>query len=192
MNEQWTWQSVCPPHVLRSLFAGAAAGGFVFALLYLCGTATSLGPLYAIRSGLLAATGIFVAAFVVWMLGLIAFGIVPWWIFHRLGFRNLVSALVLGFAMAFLVDMAIASHLAGLLAPAMSSGAHEVLRDRIGTREIDYVLTQHGWRIAVESAAQLGLIGMLVATVIWRTAYRGGSLFAPQPEAHALMQLKSI
>jgi hypothetical protein len=172
MNEQWTWQSICPPRVPRSLFAGAAAGGFVFALLHVFGTATSLGPLYAIRSGLFAATGIFVAAFVVWMLGLIAFGIVPWWIFHRLGFRNLVSALVLGFSMTFLVSLSLNSHFAGLLAPTLPTGAHEAVRDAAGNREVDYVLTPHGWRLVVDSAAELGVIGAIVASVIWRTAYK--------------------
>ena len=156
MDEQWTWQSVCPPRVLRSLFAGAAAGGVVSAMSYVFGTALSLGPIYVLRSGLLAATGIFVAAFVVWTLGLIAFGIVPWWIFHRIGFRNLVSALVLGFSMAFLIDLAFASHLGGLFATAVPSDAHEILRDASGVSEVDYVLTSHGWRTAVQNAAQWG------------------------------------
>ena len=172
MDLQWNWQSVCPPRVMRSLFAGAVTGGLAIAICYALGTAMSLGLLYLVRYGLAAATGIFVAAFLVWLLGLIAFGMVPWWVFHRIGFRNLVSAIVLGFAMTFLVDLAIASHIAGLLAPQLSSGAHEFVRDGAGAEEVDYILTPHGWRLAVQGAAELGLLGATVAAVIWKTAYK--------------------
>ena len=116
MDNQWTWQSVCPPRVMRSIFAGAVTGGLVFALCHLIGAAISFGPLHAVRYDFLTATALFVAAFIIWLVGLIAFALAPWWVFHRIGFRNLVSALVLGFAMTFLVDLTIASHLAGLLA----------------------------------------------------------------------------
>jgi hypothetical protein len=170
MDTQWNWQSVCPPRVVRSLFAGAATGGLLFSIWYVIGAAVERGLFFVFQSGLLTATGIFVATFFVWTIGLIAFGIGPWWLFHRIGFRNLVSAIVLGFSLTFLVNLAIASHLAGLLSP--PPGAHEVLRDAAGAWEIDYTLTSRGWRLAVEGAAELGVVGALVAAVIWRTAYR--------------------
>jgi hypothetical protein len=180
IDNQWSWQSVCPPRVARSLFAGATAGGAAFAAWYVVATTASHGPSYVFRYALLNATGIFVATFLVWIIALVAFAMGPWWIFHRIGFRNLFSAIVLGFSLTFLVDLAIASHLAGLLVPAMPAGAHEILRDGAGDREVDYVLTTRGWRLAIEDAVELGLVGMIVATVIWRTAYaslatRGGA-----------------
>ena len=174
-SNQWDWHSVCPPQVVRSLFAGAATGGLSLAIWYVLGAAASLGPRYVFEYGLLTATGIFVATFVVWTLSLVAFGIGPWWVFHRIGFRNLFSAIVLGFSMTFLVTLLLDTHLAGLLARALPSGVHEVFRDEGGVREVDYVLTSHGWRLAVEGAAQLGAIGAIVASVIWRTAYRSAS-----------------
>jgi hypothetical protein len=133
------------------------------------GAAASHGARYAFQSGLLAAMGIFVATFVVWTVGLVAFGLAPWWAFHRIGFRNLLSAIVLGFSVTFLVDLSIASHLAGLLAP--PDGVREVVRDAGGDREIDFMLTPHGWRMAAREAAELGVVGAIVAAVIWRTAY---------------------
>jgi hypothetical protein len=176
-NNQWDWQSVCPPEVVRSLFAGAATGGLSLAVWYVLDTAASLGARYVFQNGLLTATGIFVSAFVIWTLSLVAFGIGPWWVFHRIGFRNLFSAIVLGFSMTFLVTLLLDTHLAGLLARTLPTGVHEVFRDEGGVREIDYALTSHGWRLAVEGAAQLGAIGAIVASVIWRTAYRS----VPQP-----------
>jgi hypothetical protein len=181
MDEQWNWHSVCPRRVLRSIFAGAVTGGLVFALCYLIGNAVSLGPHFAVRHDLLTAAAIFVAAFVVWLIGLVAFAMAPWWIIHRIGFRNLLSAIILGFAMTFLVDLAIASHLAGLLAPSLPRGAHEFFRDGIGMLEVDYALTSYGWRIATEGAAELGLTGAIVAAVVWRTAYRANA--SPKREA---------
>lgn len=179
IENQWNWQSLCPDRVVRSLFAGAAAGGLAFAAWYVLATVMSHGPSYVFRYALLNAAGIFVATFLVWMIALVAFAMGPWWIFHRIGFRNLLSAIVLGFSLTFLVDLAIASHLAGLLAPAMPPGAHEVLRDGAGDRELDYVLTTHGWRLAIEDASELGLIGVVVASVVWRTAYKPRAKSSP-------------
>jgi hypothetical protein len=178
MTTQWDWQSVCPPQVVRSLFAGAATGGLSLSIWYVLDAGASLGPRYVFEYGLLTATGIFVATFVVWTLSLVAFGIGPWWIFHRIGFRNLFSALVLGFSMTFLVTLLLDTHLAGLLARTLPSGMHESFRDAGGVREVDYVLTSHGWRLAVEGAAELGLVGAIVSSVIWKTAYKPE--FAPQ------------
>jgi hypothetical protein len=186
IDNQWNWQSVCPPRVVRSLFAGSAAGGCSFAIWFVLETAVSRGPLYALQYGLLTAIGIFVATFVVWTIGLVAFGIGPWWVFHRIGFRNLLSALVLGFSLTFLVSLSLNSHLAGLLAPTLPAGVHEAVRDAHGDREVDYVLTPHGWRLVVDGAAELGVIGAIVASAIWRTAYK--PVFAPR-NAHTAERL---
>lgn len=187
MDMQWNWQSLCPPRVMRSLFAGSAAGGFSVAIWSVLETAAARGPLYALQYGSRTAIGIFVAAFVVWTIGLAAFGIGPWWVFHRIGFRNLLSALVLGFSLTFLVSLSLNSHLGGLLAPALPAGVHETVRDAHGNREVDYVLTPHGWRLVVDGAAELGVIGAVVASVIWRTAYKPA--FAPR-SAHIAERLE--
>lgn len=174
-KHQWEWDSMCPPRVMRSLMVGAAAGGFSMSLCYLASAALRLGMHDALVGTVSAAASLFVVGFLVWAFGLIAIGLTPWWIFHRMGFRNLFSALVLGFSLAFLADIASATHLGGFLAPSLSASAHEIVRDAKGQLEIDYTLTARGWQVVLEGAAEIGAIGALVAAVAWRTAYSDAS-----------------
>jgi hypothetical protein len=173
IRQEWEWGALCPATVMRSLFCGAAAGAASLAVLGVASTLFTRGVVPTLHDGLFTAAEIFVPGFLLWVLALIAFGLAPWWLLHRMGFRSLAAALLLGFSLTFLVDLCLGSHLFGLLAQPFGTNAHEMLQDGNATLEVDYALTPHGWHLLLRRAAEMGAAGMIVAGVIWQAAYRG-------------------
>jgi hypothetical protein len=136
-----------PPRMSKSLAAGAAAGGFLIALWYYWDSSHYIGKIYSFPPTFIPALVLFLMASAVWMFGLVAFGLVPWLVLHRNGFRSWIAASVLGFVVPFVVVL--------------------------GFSSLAYAATTHdGWWAATEAAATLGGAGVVVALAVWLTAYR--------------------
>jgi hypothetical protein len=109
MRKLETW----PETIGRGLFVGAMTGasgviGYFFLLACIEPLRSGSVKLPAnewvyIAGGLYLVFIIFACAFVLWLLGIVFFGLGPWWLLHRLGFRGWLSAAVLGFAVPSLV-----------------------------------------------------------------------------------------
>lgn len=157
--------------VVRAILAGAFAGGFIAAGEFLAAqlaipadaiSATATGPAAT-------ATGtvyVLLSAMVVWGICIVLVGGPLWWVVHRIGLRGWLAASVLGFALPFLITMAVA----GLHNRPQSESPR--VSDSGGTMSANGVLTSHGWEVQMRSSALLGLSGLLVALTIQRLAYR--------------------
>jgi hypothetical protein len=110
----------------------------------------------------------FALAMLVWAVGLVVFGAPAWWLLHRIRMRRWRVAAALGGVLTFLVY-------AGLriinvwIRPESLGPAYLT-----GDPKIDAILIEEAWWFEVLVPVSLPVIGVLVATVIWRIAYRGG------------------
>jgi hypothetical protein len=110
----------------------------------------------------------FALAMLVWAVGLVVFGAPAWWLLHRIRMRRWRVAAALGGVLTFLVY-------AGLriinvwIRPESLGPAYLT-----GDPKIDAILIEEDWWFEVLIPVSLPVIGVLVATVIWRIAYRGG------------------
>jgi hypothetical protein len=105
MRQLQSW----PATIGRSLILGAVVGGIgivVFSFNYFLAStsahSTSANASLPIGIVLLF---VFLIAAQAWFIGLVVFGLLPWWILHRLGFRGLRHAVILGFAVPFLAGV---------------------------------------------------------------------------------------
>ncbi len=110
---------------------------------------------------------IFTTAFALWVIGLLAFGILPWWLLHRRNIRSWQAALVLGFFLTFSLSLSVGLYPLSSGFSAWDSGGATVEN---GKR------TPHGWRVLFSDSVTFGALGGLVGIVIWRTAYRRTNL----------------
>jgi hypothetical protein len=118
------------------------------------------------------AGSLFGARLVVWLFlwttGMILFGVPAWLLLHLMKLRTPVVAAALGFGLCFGLPM---------LGGALSSrpdppGSSSVARDNGGVTMTNGVLTQHGWEAMTQACLFWGFIGVAVALLIWRVAYR--------------------
>jgi hypothetical protein len=91
-----------------------------------------------------------------WIVSLVLFGSLPWVVLHKMGRRGLLTAAMVGFVIPFLVIGSVST--LSLLVPNATSG-------------VDGHVTVATLLNALESASLFGLLGVLVATVVWRIAY---------------------
>jgi hypothetical protein len=108
MRKLETW----PATVGRSLVLGSLVGAACLELLVLF---VLVGVIAHPKSGLTMFAGIlmapliaplaFLAAFAAWFLGLVVFGLAPWWALHSLKFRSRRDAVVLGFSLPLLFEL---------------------------------------------------------------------------------------
>lgn len=145
-------------------------GAFLVVLDYLWGTAQVLGVQYILDYGLGPSLQVFVAAFVIWGVGLIVFALPLWRLLHRLRWRHWLVAAVIGAAMTFVVDFGIETNFFGLILPSPNSNFSA--GDAGGLTIADSRLTPHGWSVGFQDALLLSAAGVVVAQVIWRIAYR--------------------
>jgi hypothetical protein len=113
---------------------------------------------------------VFTVALVVWGAGLVVFGLPLWWLLHKLALRHWLVAAVVGGAVTFLVSFGSATRAFQLIPP--PSNSTYSAGDAGGPTIIDNRLTPHGWWAAFRGSLMLGAGGILVALIIWRTAYR--------------------
>lgn len=106
---------------------------------------------------------IFIAAFLVWGLGLLVIGVPAWIALARSGQTAPSHALLLGLLASFFASVAL--NLA-LTAPHMGLSQDGRVLIENGWR------TPYGWFLLIKDSVLLGLLGGVVATVIWRIAYR--------------------
>lgn len=160
------------PHMARGLFVGAVTGSVITTLPVVLSVnyPDRLADIafHALALGLI----VFVCAFLVWLFGLVIVGLPSWLVLHRLGYRNVVAAVVLGFVATFFVTLAWRSNFFALPPPVSAMGStHEWYAVSEGLVEVDYKLTRLGWKFAFEGAAELGALGVVVAIAVWTAAY---------------------
>jgi hypothetical protein len=162
------------PRMARGLFVGAVAGAMIVTLPI--ALSVNLGDGFAHAFGGILGLGsvVFVCAFLVWFSGLVVVGVPSWLILHRLGYRGIVAACVLGFVATSFVSLAIQSNFFALPSPTSTNGATQMISGSEGPTEINYRLTRLGWKYALKASAELGAIGIAVAVAVWTTAYRPG------------------
>src|SRR5262249_45232351 len=85
------------------------------------------------------------APFMVWLFGLILFASVPWWLLHKLGQRDWLTAVLLGIVLTVAVWF--------LVVPGISFQAGTI-------------------RAVAESALRFAAAGAIVGFIVWRVAYR--------------------
>lgn len=111
----------------------------------------------------------FVVAAFVWIVGSALIGGPFWIMLHRHSIRGPLAAVVLGLLLGFIVSLALATNLYGLL-PSGQAGGYS--GNGHGLLERDGVLTRHGWWVALRSAAIIAICSALGGFVTWRLAYR--------------------
>lgn len=148
-----------PMHVPIALAAGAAVGGTGVTLYGLAPIVTAPGY---IVSAVLFAPVVFIAAFVVWAVGLLVIGGPAWIILARSGRTAPSHALLLGLIATFIVWVVVTLALSTNTMMSNEGGRY-LIRD--GWR------TPYGWFILLKDAVLLSLLGGMVGTVIWWIAY---------------------
>lgn len=155
-----------PGNAIAALIVGAAVGAVATNL-----PVVVMGLLYIGEPGGFQSQHIpllvymFALAFIVWGVGLILVGVPIWWLLHKKGLRSWWMAVLLGAVAAAVCNFAL--NLAMTLPIENAS-----LGDSGGQSMIDGELTAYGWWSLVRGAAAIGVVGALVAAVIWRIAYR--------------------
>jgi hypothetical protein len=148
-----------PVRIPVAIGAGSVVGAGVVAVVFSLPALVS--PLQEAAFGLLALT--FIVALMVWSAGVVVIGGPAWVILHERGRVSPANALSLGLAATFIV-----AFLFNLL---LQGGMTELVQD-------DHVLitkgwrTVYGWLVILKDCILLSLLGGVVATVIWRVAYR--------------------
>jgi hypothetical protein len=153
--------------LLRATFAlavGAAVGGLLVAapvgLSELRGGASG--------AGLQGVVFFFYAAAFVWGLGLTLLGAPVWWRLHRLGLRSRWTAALVGFCLPVAVTLLLVA-----LTPLIQGDTVSSTRDSAGVLTSENgVLTARGWVNQIRSSVLLGSVGVVVALVVHRIAYR--------------------
>ena len=112
----------------------------------------------------------FATAFLPWFAGIVLLASPFWWLLHRYNKRGWMSAVGLGFVLAFLVTLALLTRGFDLI-PA-TEGSTFSASDNGGPTWINNELTTHGWVQAFWSSFWFGLAGICSALATWRVAYR--------------------
>lgn len=108
---------------------------------------------------------LFAATWIVFAASLVVFGIPPWWICHRLGWRGARTALAVGFFATFSVSLT-------LNGPQLIFGGSEGAYGARGGMSITEG-TPHGLYPALWESLEFALLGAAVGGLVWRLAYRG-------------------
>jgi hypothetical protein len=135
---------------------GAVTGAGMVALLFLALFVRDDGITRVVRY-LPFLAFIFICAFAGWTVGLFALAAPAWWLLHRINVRSLPAALLLGAIGAFL------GHL-GLEATGLRALNYAIHQAFSG----DPMMPENRYQAAVA----LSVVGVIVAAVIWRKAYR--------------------
>ena len=159
--------STTPTRVAFSLVAGAALGAAVTTIDYLTSQYKINGHEYFLKWGFSNGLTVLSVSFLVWLFCIVIFGGPLWSFLHLKGFRSWRFAAIFGGIIPFIVVFCTQTgFLTGRAAGNLSyygSG---------GQQWLDGKLTPFGWKIAIIDAGSFALIGMFVAILIWRTAYR--------------------
>ena len=149
-----------PIRIAPALWAGAAVGAAGVTIWF--SLPAFFDPVGAAQIGSVT-SAIFFVAIVIWSLGLVVIGGPLWREQHRRGKTAPANALTLGLIATFVAAFAL-----NLLLTASATGIMEGGRVLIE----DGHRTVYGWFILFKDCILLSLLGGVVATVIWRIAYR--------------------
>ena len=152
--------------IVRAIVAGAFVGGLTAAAQFLAGRLAMLS-VDALASTAMIAGYVLVIAMIVWGLGIVLVGGPFWWMVHKIGLRGWLPASAMGFALPFLVTLAVAA-----LHSQPSKSGSSWTSDGGGMTSVNGLLTTHGWAVQMSSSVLLGISGVLVALTIQRLAYR--------------------
>lgn len=148
-----------------ALAVGAAVGGAMVALPVVISEVRDGGTS---TDGLPGAIFLFYAATFVWGLGLTLVGGPVWWRLHRRGLRSRWTAVLVGFCLPALVTLLMVA-----AAPLIQGDTVATTRDSAGVLTSENgVLTARGWANQIRSSLLLGGVGVIVALVVHRIAYR--------------------
>ena len=144
--------------IASALFAGAAVGAATVAVTFNLPYMLEVG-----RWDMFLVAMTFIAAFMVWLLGLAVVGAPLWRLAERLGYRSFHHAITVGLTATFLTAV--------LLTCIMDSGMVSL---REGGRTLVHLgrRTPFGLWVLARDCGLFALAGGLVAAVIWRVAYR--------------------
>jgi hypothetical protein len=159
-----------PPRVLLALVLGAVIGALMVTVWFNWDTAQDRGVRYLLDYWPSLILEYFELALAVWAFGLIAVGLVPWWLLHKAGRRDWRVAVTLGAALTFAVVFALGTNGFGLIPHA--PGSDYSASDSGGLTIDHFRITRHGWLVALQEAGVFAAIGAVIGGIIWRTAYR--------------------
>lgn len=109
-------------------------------------------------------------AALVWLAGLIVFGVPIWALMHRKGMRRPLHAVLVGLALGFVVSLGLQTDGFGFLSE-RGVGYSSEFGDGRGTIEKDGLITSYGWWVAAKGSALVAIASGIAAAVIWRVAY---------------------
>lgn len=152
--------------VIGAMAAGPALGAAIISVDYLWGLYSGLGVEHFQEFGLSKGSGVFVAAYIFWAIGISVVGGPLWLILHDAGWRQPWIAGLGGALAPFCVAFALSTN--------MFTGSEPGTTYFVGGGLIwDHgVLTAFGWRSALNGAVLYALYGFAVGLLIWRIAYR--------------------
>jgi hypothetical protein len=155
------------PRAALAVAAGALAGTVGVVLWTWWGMAHGKPP---IAFDLAIAWRYFKAAISMWLVAILVFGTPPWILLHGSGYRTPIMSAVAGAALAFIVSLGLTTQGFGLRPHAKTEDYSAW--DSHGAIVQHYQVTAHGWDVASRKSALAGLLGGIVALVMWRVAYR--------------------
>ncbi len=161
--------------VLTALLVGAFLGAAIVVANYLYWLWTANGPAHFAEWALSKGLRIAIPAFVIWLTGILTFGGPVWLILHHLKMRHWINAVIAGWFIPFVVLL--------IWQTDMLTGAsryRSTVWTSEGTLRVDGVMTDLGWQLALQGAAQFAILGVCVALAIWRVAYRRKDPKTPQ------------
>lgn len=151
-----------PQHPIAALFCGTLAGSLSFGTILMIMDA-KISAVFLVIS---------VFAFPVFLVGTMLFGAPLWIVLHRLGFRRLYHALLLGFILGYFVQFGISTDGFGIFMRPDPPGMHSSSGGSDGMLWIDGVLTPLGWRSAAVSALSVAFSCAIAGATVWWIAYR--------------------
>jgi hypothetical protein len=140
--------NVWPPHIVRSILLGALVAAFLMAVYFIVDMTFVPHVRFAGENDLSWGLMVVVVTFLTWGAGITVLGVPAWCALHRYGYRNWSTAAALGFALPFVVSWR------GADTMSVIAGFPQ----------------KHGWEIRWLDLTW-GAVGVVVAFVIWRTAY---------------------
>jgi uncharacterized membrane protein YiaA len=153
--------------VIIAVLVGATASATIDAALVFIQLRAQVGVIHTNHYLADKSREVFVYAFIIFLVGIVVFGLPVWRALHTTGRRAWFHAVIAGATVPFVVYLALST---GFFT-GHANGNWSYYGDG-GKHWVDGVITMFGVRMAVQNAAQLGLMGALVGLVIWRVAYR--------------------
>lgn len=164
--------------VLKALSLGALSGGMLTStIIVVPGLIVSLitpevdGP--GLMPGVLLVLLVAVVAALVFCAGLLMVAAPAWWALHRLGYRGVWHAVIMGASLASAIFFSVATYQHGWGPERSDGGTFSASQGGVPT-VVENRLTQQGWINAAELTALIATVAAVTAAIIWAYAYERG------------------